>query len=535
VRSDSAFAWLAERYGLGDGSGSADNGAVPPLPPGQGAAPLLDEVAQAFLAMPRGAAMAAADWHTVASELGEDAFPSASEVFAEVERQALAAARGHGAVALDFLQQRTAWGRGEVDDSHEPMRYAKRSWVARDLARIAGKRPGAAQFFEPVPRAAETKPVEHTIKRRTGLLQRLYDFMAEPGGYEFLVHNLIPRVGLGQFYGDSGTGKTPFILSLALHVAFPQLTHWFGHDVDVHGTVVYMIGEGREGLKKRIAGELRQHGITLEPDSPFVVTTRPGQLCDADDAGRWLQAIKELCPQGIALLVVDTLGQNFGPGNESATDDMNRFVQHLTALTRQLRCCAIPTHHMGHGDKTRARGSSVWLPALDFSFQVTKHGTLGAIATADKAKDWTMPEPLRANLEVVTVGQDEKGRDVTTVVLRGLPTGLEAVRLEDRRARDLELSEVLTDEVLGALLTAARTLHDASTKRQKGGWFSVRQMLALAALPRSDRAVAAVARAEELGLIKTASRPQVTRAKRVGDKNTLPSVSLTEAGLAVTA
>jgi hypothetical protein len=486
--------WLRERHGIGEDTGAA--GGVVALPKGQGAPPSADEIAATFRAVePHHAAMLDADWHHLRDVIGHPGW-SANEAFAEVERAVLLAARGHGEAALSFLLTRTAWGRGDVDDSKEPARYGRRNWVSRDLARVASKRPGAAQAF-----AQPAKPVAaEWFKPDTGqekppdsvsdLLQDADEFLAEAGGYEFLVHNLIPRTGLGQFYGDSAAGKTPFVLSLALHVAFEHLTHWFGHEVDVHGPVVYMIGEGRDGLKKRLRAELRHHGIELGKRPPLVVTRQPGQLCDAEDAARWLRAIRKRFPAGIALLVVDTQAQNFGPGNESATDDMNRFVQHLTALSRQLRCCCVPVHHMGHGDKTRMRGSSVMLPACDFAFQVVKVGKLGAHAFSAKAKDWAEPEPLRGELQVVTVGQDEKGRDVTTVVLRSSSEGFEAV---------VDLSDLLIDPMLAALWKAAGQIGG------EGKRFSRREVTALAGLKRTRTSDACLDRLRELGLVENAT------------------------------
>jgi hypothetical protein len=485
--------WARERFGIGEDTGAA--GGVVALPKGQGAPPSADEIAATFEAVePHHAAMLDADWHHLRDVIGHPGW-SANEAFAEVERSVLLAARGHGEAALSFLLTRTAWGRGEVDDSKEPARYGRRNWVSRDLARVASKRPGAAQAFsQPAKQVAaewfkpDTGAEKSSESGFDSLLQDADEFLAEAGGYEFLVHNLIPRTGLGQFYGDSAAGKTPFVLSLALHVAFEQLTHWFGHEVDVHGPVVYMIGEGRDGLKKRLRAELQHHGIELGKRPPLVVTRQPGQLCDAEDAARWLRAIRKRFPDGIALLVVDTQAQNFGPGNESATDDMNRFVQHLTALSRQLRCCCVPVHHMGHGDKTRMRGSSVMLPACDFAFQVQKIGKLGAHAFSAKAKDWAEPEPLRGELQVVTVGQDEKGRDVTTVVLRTTPADFDA-------AAD-DLTDLLVDPVLGALWKAAANLGNVKTR------FSRRETIALAGLKRGKVVDEGLDRLHVLGLIK---------------------------------
>lgn len=484
------------------------------LPTGDGEPPTLDQVEAAVRAAV-GNPMVDADWKATKGA-GDK---SASDVFMRLERAALDAARWHGATALRFLLERTAWGKGEVDDSKDPLRYGKPRWVAADLARVAAKfpRPDVAAAFKPLNGAPAAAGAAHD------LLEPFSSFVNGGKGFQFLVHGLIPAAGYGQFFGDPSAGKTPFALSLAVHVAFPHLSRWFGHDVDLHGPVVYMVGEGREGMRKRLRAELMRHGVPIPatpgPDEPLQFTTRPGMLTDAADVTRWAEAVRAVFPRGCALLVVDTLAQNFGAGNEDSTEDMVRFIQHCGGLQRVLGCCVLTLHHPGHGDKMRARGSSASPGAEDFIFRVEKVGKLGTVAWPMKEKDWERPEPLRGNLDVVEIGRDEKGRPVTTVALRD--TAFEAVD----PGEDLDM-----DEDLKAMITGAKALHDGGAS-----FFSQRQLAEAMGLKRGERFYSLFVRVEELGLIKKKLRrlPPLTTTKPANQSQPKIAYFLTEKGFYV--
>lgn len=410
--------WLIERFELGESDDAPGQ-----LPDGTGAVPSLAEVDRAVrAAAPQ---LVDGDWKpTVASRRDG----SASEAYFVLVQHVLRASRGYGAVAVAFLLERTAWGRGEIEDSKDANRYTRETWVRNEVARVAGKKapaPAADVFddgFEMPQLMSERRPAPAADSDL--LFRDLPDFLQGEDDAEFLVYNVLPAEGLAQFYGDPSSGKTPFVLSLAVHVA-AGLPSWFGHKVDRHGTVVYMVGEGRQGLRKRLRAEARLHG--LEPEKiDLRATKRPGRLTDEDDVARWIAAIEAAAPQGIALLVVDTQNANFGAGNENATEDMTLFVQHLKALSARLRCLVALTHHKGHGDKERGRGNTALWGALDADFDVTRREHV-VQAAPRKCKDWEAQEPLVGVLQVVEVRRDAEDRPVTAVCLRTAPPDADEV------------------------------------------------------------------------------------------------------------
>ena len=386
---------------------------------GLGEAPTTEEVHRMLDATERTCKLRDARWQ----DLG---FPSASEAYFELVTHVVRAARGHQHVAFCVLLELETWGRGLVD-SREPQRYASEKWVRAEVARVASKLDftHAGEVFDvlevsPSDVLEASPPVEKP--RRIVHYREARDRADDQSAW--LVYQTIPRVGLVQLFGDPGAAKTPVAMSLAAHVAGDAAT-WWGRDIDTHGAVVYMAGEGFSGLVHRFAATCAAIGV--DPAiAPIYVTTQPGQLSDAADVRVWIDELRRIVDVEatrtgkrlpIRMLVVDTQAQNFGAGNENSSEDMNAFVQHAQTIARVFSTCVLLVHHTGHEHKTRARGSSVMIAALDACYEITRAGVAVAM-TPRKLKEGPIDETLRGTLEVVPIGVDRRQRPITTVRLR---------------------------------------------------------------------------------------------------------------------
>jgi hypothetical protein len=398
--------WFVEEFGVS----SLETSIIDTeLPHGSGTAPTLDEIDAVVQRDPQGKMLVEGDWENVGVE-------SASEGWWRLGQIVCRAAKNHGSAAVDYLLGRTAYGAGAVD-SKDPDRYTRRSWVERDLSRIVGKTiDSSGSAFRDGFDAAAWQPPRRP-KQGSRVLQAA-DFDAECGPTECLVYNLLPARGLGQIFGEPSCGKTPFALSLAMHVALGK--DWFGSEMERPGAAVYMVGEDMTGIRDRMNGELKalSPGTKLQ-DIPFYLTKEPGRLIDHDDAKRWVEEIREITQQrtdSVSLLVVDTQNRNFGPGNENSTEDMTKFVDGCDMIRRELDCCVLCVHHVGLHDKDRGRGSSVMYGALDVVFEVQREN-MAVVLLPHKHKNWAAPKPLRGTLVVVDIDTDMKGRPITAITL----------------------------------------------------------------------------------------------------------------------
>lgn len=229
-----------------------------------------------------------------------------------------------------------------------------------------------------------------------------------------LVKHVIPMDALGMIYGGSGTFKSFIVLDGALHVVHGL--PWLGRKT-VQGAVIYIAAEGGSGLWSRVHAWHRTRNLRWQ-DAPFYVV--PIAIDLRADAWRIVEATQAL---GIspALVVVDTLSQTF-TGEENSANEMAAYLRELGTQFRQLWGCAVLlVHHTGHNATERPRGSSAIRANLDFLLGVFRdEKEMLATMTCEKQKDGDLFEDATFSLTVHTLGTDEDGDKVTSLVARHL-------------------------------------------------------------------------------------------------------------------
>jgi hypothetical protein len=215
---------------------------------------------------------------------------------------------------------------------------------------------------------------------------------------EWLIQNVL--VGNSAFYdfGDPGTFKSFAALDRLYCIAAGIDYH--GHPVK-QGTAFLIAGEGQQGLGRRIAALHIAHK-TRAADVPFFLATTPTQLMDPialDEVRRAVDAFaKEYGPP--AVLHIDTLARNFGEGDENATKDMNRVIQNMDMAFGNDFCRGI-THHTGHANKERARGSMALHGAADAAFRFSLTAGHQVLVECKKMKDAASAPAMLFNLNEI--------------------------------------------------------------------------------------------------------------------------------------
>jgi phage/plasmid primase-like uncharacterized protein len=236
----------------------------------------------------------------------------------------------------------------------------------------------------------------------------------------WLIKGVLPSDGLGVLFGPSGGGKSFVALDMALSIAAGR--DWHGRKLKRPGAVIYVCGEGQQGIVNRVRAWEKHTGVSVD-DLPFRITRLPVRFLDAGSVARLLKAIDaQLDDLGgnVSFLAVDTVNRNFGDGDENSTKDMTRFVDSLTDVQKQLDCTLMAVHHTGLGDGDRARGSSALRAALDFEIQ---HRVVGedqppqVCLAGKKMKDGSQMTECLFELTFVPLGVDEDGDDYGSLVL----------------------------------------------------------------------------------------------------------------------
>lgn len=178
---------------------------------------------------------------------------------------------------------------------------------------------------------------------------------------DWLIDGVLERGVLGMLFGDPGAGKS--FLALAWSCAIAGGQNWLGRAVQ-RGSVVYVAGEGRGGIGRRLEAWAKHNGASLE-DLPLYISDYAFNFLDDeenDDLWRYLR----LVPPPIALIVVDTLARATPGMNEDRANEMAAFVARCDDLKDTWGATVLVLHHSPHGDKTRAKGSIALKGAVDF-------------------------------------------------------------------------------------------------------------------------------------------------------------------------
>ena len=240
------------------------------------------------------------------------------------------------------------------------------------------------------------------------------DFYKKPDPIKWLIKGWVQANAMMMCFGESGAGKTFFVLDLALTIA-SGMTDWHGHR-GKPGPVGYLAGEGHYGLKARIAAWVHERGRVV--DDIYVSES----ACDLNTDEGYNKGVREINDYEArpVLIVVDTLNR-FLLGDENKADDARSLIDACGKLMQQYRCSVLIVHHTGVSPdaRTRARGSSAFKGAMDVELLVEAVAGGAIKVTQTKSKDAEVPKPLCFDKVQVTVPgwYDDDGDPVTSVVL----------------------------------------------------------------------------------------------------------------------
>ena len=227
----------------------------------------------------------------------------------------------------------------------------------------------------------------------------------------YLVHGLVPRVGLSVIWGPPKSCKTFFAFDIGMHVALGW--EYRGRRVQ-QGPVVYCALEGKSGVEKRCeAFRLRFLSEQVE-DVPMHLITQ--QLDLVHDVREFLAAIRDALPDVAPVAVVlDTLNRSLR-GSENSDQDMSAYVRAADAIREAFDCAVLIVHHSGI-EGSRPRGHTSLTGAADAQIAIKRDGAGNVIATIEWLKDGPEGDKIVSALETVEVGVDAEGAPINSGVI----------------------------------------------------------------------------------------------------------------------
>jgi hypothetical protein len=276
----------------------------------------------------------------------------------------------------------------------------------------------------------------------------------------YLVKKLLPNSGLTVVWGPPKCGKSFWIMDLALHVALGW--EYRGRRVQ-QATVVYVALEGQAGMPDRVEAFRAHHGITGAV--PFhLLLTRLNLILDAPKLIADIKA--QLGDVNPGLIVLDTLNRSL-VGSESKDEDMSKYLGAADLVAEQLGGAVALVHHCGI-DASRPRGHTSLTGSVECQISA-KRNEAGHVETeVEYAKDFEDGGKTTSELEVVAVGTDPDGDEMTSLVVReceaSRSAGQSKGNINAQAARALEaLQNVIGSDQAITMLPGNRRAANRST------------------------------------------------------------------------
>jgi len=269
------------------------------------------------------------------------------------------------------------------------------------------------------------------------------EFCKQPPASNSLIRGILDRDSLSAWFGDSEAGKSFLALDRALHIAHGM--KWRGRKTR-KGFVLYLIGEGKHGMIKRVKAWHEYHNIPITDNIAFSVI--PASLCQPDSVNQLVDDIQKLIDKIKCkpdLIELDTLNRHFGQGDENSTRDMTAFVAGMDTLRKATEAAISTVHHCSLGAKDRGRGSIVLHNSVDFEFKVNKSGNSFNEFVTNlefiKVKDYEKPLPLSWKWRLQSLPWAEEDDDGNFVPLNSvvmIPTDFVASDVGDKQLEALD-------------------------------------------------------------------------------------------------
>jgi hypothetical protein len=224
---------------------------------------------------------------------------------------------------------------------------------------------------------------------------------------------------LAMIFGPPGAGKTFFVLSLLIHVAWGQ--PWFGRDVE-QGPALLFAREGRNGVRRRIVA-FRQHHRLVGEDLPFAADFGTVDLSDPASVD---QVIRAILAHGraygapVKIAAIDTLASSLGSnGDENSAEVMNPVLANCHHIRQQTGCCLILVHHPGKNARMGPRGFSGIRGTLDTLIEIElPEDSKDRRVSVQKQRDLEIGADMFYRLKVVEIGIDpRRGKPITSCIV----------------------------------------------------------------------------------------------------------------------
>ena len=244
---------------------------------------------------------------------------------------------------------------------------------------------------------------------------------------EYLINGYLVERSLALLVAPSGIGKSFAALAMALAITTGK--KFCGIRPAFSRPVVYVPGEGRLGLKRRILAWKALHGFEPGKNLGLQIWPNALPLLDRDRVREFVRELRAIRP---ALVIFDTWSRCLD-GDENDTEDVARGVESLDSIREAVETAALVIHHT-RVDEERERGSSALKAAADTMLQLRAEDDELTLSVT-KQKDSEPVSDLRVKLVInpdarscVFLSEDGSAPPVPGKLSRAQWTALAALR-----------------------------------------------------------------------------------------------------------
>jgi len=258
------------------------------------------------------------------------------------------------------------------------------------------------------------------LKPRNVLDEVIFPDQARPQlDNKYIAKGWLAENSISVVYGPSNVGKSFFCMSLAYHIAAGR--EWMGNRIN-KGSVLYLATEGGAAFQNRLVA-LREKYPDYE-NVNLAVRPSPINLYDAEEDIAKVEAIiKEISEKRgqVSMMVIDTLSRATALGNMDENDNssMSKLIAGLDLIRERTGIHIMLVHHSGKDTSRGARGASSLKAACDTEIELSfDEETRIRTAKATKQRDIETGAEINFILQVIELGEDADGDQVTTCVIR---------------------------------------------------------------------------------------------------------------------
>jgi hypothetical protein len=228
----------------------------------------------------------------------------------------------------------------------------------------------------------------------------------------YLINGLLETDSHGILSGASMAFKTFAALRLVHSVCTGN--DFFGHPVFSTGKVLYICGEGKGALARRMKALAMTDGDFK--DNLFVFNESM-RIDNAVDMAELREAIETFNP---ALVVFDTFASLVSNTDENSPSDVGKALRLIKETCRNGKTSSLIIHHHGKDASKGSRGASNFTNDVDFAFEMNRaNDSMLTTLSCKKMKDGGCFADVHMLAQVVDLGLiNQDGTATTSLVLK---------------------------------------------------------------------------------------------------------------------